>query len=368
MKIEAMNTFRMMINDFAGSDDALVGKANYSEHSGGIKVTDRTLGWKIAAPFRSSTEKAENTAVRQRLIDALCTTFGLETKESSMETLEKLLGKKVFNRDDFGTLSQHGEVSSTRPLTARRVRAIVNRVTELKVAEDTHAALRQGCNEAMKGMIALFDEADTVKTEDFETKANRVLLYAREDLGEEKADDGQSLKSLLRKCAYEAVSNLTADSFDQFKEKLSVSVYVKLEEAMRHGADKWGKPFPEDAKRLLVLDALYLSIQKRVEDDKVARHEAEKAALEAEKTALEEEIKTQILHRDANINVQAVTLKSMPKAEIARRVRSAAVTRAKGRQAAKEVKVLEAKLAALKQKIEAAKNVQEPQKFIPGWM
>lgn len=90
----------------------------------------------LSALRRSDAEKAENNAVRTQLLESLGKVFGMELEtgandkvyfsESFMETLEKHLGSD-FKRSDFG-LNDKGEVTSGKPLTMRRIEAIVSKV------------------------------------------------------------------------------------------------------------------------------------------------------------------------------------------------------------------------------------------------
>ena len=100
----------------------------------GIKANGVYSG-ALSALTRSSEEKAANNAVRTELLKALGRAFNVKgiTEEDGKVTfskdfmmrLEKILGAD-FKRGDFG-LNSKGEVSSGKPLTMRRVQAIVKK-------------------------------------------------------------------------------------------------------------------------------------------------------------------------------------------------------------------------------------------------
>ena len=86
----------------------------------------------LSAKGRTVDEKNANNAVRTELLKALAQTFDIATdrmhngtrfSQDFMRKLEKLLGP-AFKRDDF-KVGEDGVVASGRPLTARRIKAII---------------------------------------------------------------------------------------------------------------------------------------------------------------------------------------------------------------------------------------------------
>ena len=87
----------------------------------------------LSARNREQTERDANNAVRTELLKALARTFDIATtdrpangthfSQKFMQKLETLLGP-AFRRDDF-KVGEDGVVSSGRPLTARRIKAIL---------------------------------------------------------------------------------------------------------------------------------------------------------------------------------------------------------------------------------------------------
>ncbi len=91
----------------------------------------------IRAIFRSRASKTANNEARTALLKSLGNAFGLSGMNEQngrvtfsgefMNKLQKLIGP-AFKAKDFGISANGGAVSSGKPLTARRVSAIMNRV------------------------------------------------------------------------------------------------------------------------------------------------------------------------------------------------------------------------------------------------
>ena len=110
-----------------GADDAI---ANLGENNSLVQNGNRGLG--VFAKIRFTSTKANNNAVRTELLKALGQAFeidgvteqGDKTRFSDqfMNRLEEILGP-AFKRDDFGI--KDGAVDSGKPLTQRRIKAII---------------------------------------------------------------------------------------------------------------------------------------------------------------------------------------------------------------------------------------------------
>ncbi len=128
--------FERIQKDTSISDDAILNESK----TGKISQNGRYTGW-MSAFSRSDTEKAQNNQMRTRLLETLGLAFKLEGvshengrttfSKDFMDRLEQLLGKD-FKRSDFG-ISRDGEVTSGRPLTKRRISAILNKADSLGV-------------------------------------------------------------------------------------------------------------------------------------------------------------------------------------------------------------------------------------------
>lgn len=99
-------------------------------------VQNGKLGSLFSRMFRSTVEKNQNNTARTALLKSLGQAFGLSgmtesggtTKFSAdfMKKLEGILGRNILKTGDF-KLSPDGTVSSGKPLTKRRIDAIVNK-------------------------------------------------------------------------------------------------------------------------------------------------------------------------------------------------------------------------------------------------
>lgn len=102
---------------------------------GGIKAHGNYTGW-FSSLSRSDEECKANNAARTALLKSLGQAFGLEGvsekdglvtfSKGFMDRLTQILGNEVFKRDDFKVRAD-GIVKSGRPLTKRRIEAIVNK-------------------------------------------------------------------------------------------------------------------------------------------------------------------------------------------------------------------------------------------------
>lgn len=103
---------------------------------GGVKANGRyTLFGKYS---RTDDQRADNNAVRTALLQSLGQAFGLSGMSDEggtvkfsrdfMDRLEKILGSKVFKRGDF-EVGEDGVVKSGKPLTQRRITAILSKAT-----------------------------------------------------------------------------------------------------------------------------------------------------------------------------------------------------------------------------------------------
>jgi hypothetical protein len=107
--------------------------ANIGENN---SITQKGSYYRIGWVFRSSETEKANKAVRTELLQSLGNAFGLNGMSKNkdgvtifskgfMAKLEKLLGAD-FKKDDF-KIGPDGTVSSGKPLTQRRISAIINR-------------------------------------------------------------------------------------------------------------------------------------------------------------------------------------------------------------------------------------------------
>lgn len=113
----------------------------------GIKQNG-VYGGMLSAIGRKRAEKIENNAVRTALLKALGDALGLANSTNFdgehftpefMDKLQRLIGRD-FKRGDFG-IDEYGFVSSGRPLTARRITAILTRVQTIAEGPETSSGV-----------------------------------------------------------------------------------------------------------------------------------------------------------------------------------------------------------------------------------
>ncbi len=109
-----------------------------------------TYSGALSALGRSKIEKAANNEVRTELLRALGQAFNLDGMSEKggevtfskgfMDQLEKIFGSD-FKRDDF-KIDADGKVSSGRPLTARRIKAIITKAEQAVAAPATEGTVK----------------------------------------------------------------------------------------------------------------------------------------------------------------------------------------------------------------------------------
>ncbi len=124
----AMSAFKQFQTEASSNPDAIA----HSNADGSIKQAGTYKGV-MSAVFRTDDEQAQNNQARTALLTALGKAFDLRGCSRSngkvlftkdfMDQLEKHLGES-FKRGDFG-ISANGEVTSGKPLTQRRISAIL---------------------------------------------------------------------------------------------------------------------------------------------------------------------------------------------------------------------------------------------------
>lgn len=128
INFSALNEFR---NLEVQSKKAILAETNGEGYS-----SINTYKGPLSAMVRSEGERLVNNNMRENLMDALANAFGMKDEVSTVEgkkqysatlidTLEKHLGKD-FKLADFGF--KDGAVTSGRPLTMRRVEAILSKL------------------------------------------------------------------------------------------------------------------------------------------------------------------------------------------------------------------------------------------------
>ena len=191
-----LNALSRFSNVNFGDNDAI---ANLDEGNG--LVQNEKLGFILTRKFRSSTAEKQNNAVRTELLKALGNAFGLNDgvsvnngkttfTDQFMNRLEEILGP-AFKRGDFGI--KNGVVDSGKPLTQRRIHAIVKAArakgdaeaydgTTYLVKVDYIKGLikgKGGLDGAAKQSALDFFDVKIRKTIDFLDKEFKGLSYAK---------------------------------------------------------------------------------------------------------------------------------------------------------------------------------------------
>jgi hypothetical protein len=185
--ISALDAFR---NAQLNGEDAIanVGKDNTVSQKGSYHGA-------LGAIFRLSSTRAANNAARTEFLRSLGNAFGLEGigrnaqgvttfSRDFMDKLERLLGPD-FNRDDF-KVGADGTVSSGKPLTQRRITAIIKQATIVGKGEYDYSTYKTKLN-YVKGQIeglkidGSLNYAKEAAVQHFE-KVAKLLEFAEKEL------------------------------------------------------------------------------------------------------------------------------------------------------------------------------------------
>jgi len=129
----------------------------------GLKA-NKKLGNPIWRLFRSDDTRDANNAVRTELLKSLGQAFGLSGMSEKdgkvtfskefMTKLEKILGADVLKTDDF-KVKDDGTVSSGKPLTSRRITAILNKAAVVSNTDDFNVDIYKAKMDAIKKDLGL---------------------------------------------------------------------------------------------------------------------------------------------------------------------------------------------------------------------
>ncbi len=177
--ISALDTFR---NVNLGGENAI---ANLGEGDKVVKKND--YHGAIGKIFRSGTTKAANNAVRTELLRALGKAFDLSGMSETdgtvtftkdfMDKLAKLLGP-AFKREDFG-VGDDGVVKSGKPLTQRRISAIVEKALRISGEFDVKgygAKLSKIQAELKSGYAITYYESVKTALDFYKNELDRVII------------------------------------------------------------------------------------------------------------------------------------------------------------------------------------------------
>jgi len=110
---------------------------NPSASAKGLKRVVSGGTWSLTSKFsRTDIERDNNNGTREVFLRSLGKAFGMDADASLQQILDDLnaqLGSKILKPEDFGLAN--GQVTSGKPLTERRITAIVDKVCELAKIE-----------------------------------------------------------------------------------------------------------------------------------------------------------------------------------------------------------------------------------------
>ena len=172
VNLAALNMFRTA-KDWTADSIANLDGGNAIKKAG-------EYGGAFSALGRSKIEKAANNEMRTELLKALGDAFGLQVLTDNdgkarftrdfLRTLERNIGAE-FKRDDF-KLDADGYVCSGRPLTARRIKAIISKVTSATLdAGSSGSSISTGRADALMSSSELDSES---AVGGFSTSAGKV--------------------------------------------------------------------------------------------------------------------------------------------------------------------------------------------------
>lgn len=137
----------------------------------------------LSSLSRTTEEKAANNQARTELLKALGRAFNIDGMHEDagkvtftkafMDRLEKILGSD-FKRGDF-KLNSEGEVVSGRPLTMRRIEAIVKKADLVGTGNFTYSAYKQKMDVILKDMG--LEKMTPEQLQNYEGKNRAVVRY-----------------------------------------------------------------------------------------------------------------------------------------------------------------------------------------------
>ena len=191
MSMEINTTHLAMFRDVKlGNENAI---ANVGTDGKSV-VQNKELGSPISRLFRSKTEKSLNNAARTALLKSLGQAFGLSgmtesggtTKFSAdfMKKLEDILGRDVLKTGDF-KISSDGTVSSGKPLTKRRIDAIINKAVLVSPGAYNYADYKAKLDYVrtrLDAMPATMDKGDVEGAKQKFNLAEKMMDFVKDEI------------------------------------------------------------------------------------------------------------------------------------------------------------------------------------------
>ena len=191
MSMEINTTHLAMFRDVKlGSENAI---ANVGTDGKSV-VQNKELGSLFSRLFRSKTEESLNNAARTALLKSLGQAFGLSgmtesggtTKFSAdfMKKLEGILGRDVLKTGDF-KISSDGTVSSGKPLTKRRIDAIINKAVLVSPGAYNYADYKAKLDYVrtrLDAMPATMDKSDVEGAKKKFNLAEKMMDFVKDEI------------------------------------------------------------------------------------------------------------------------------------------------------------------------------------------
>ena len=191
MSMEINTTHLAMFRDMKlGGENAI---ANVGTDGKSV-VQNKKLGSLISRLFRSKTEESLNNAARTALLKSLGQAFGLSgmtesggtTKFSDdfMKKLEGILGRDVLKTGDF-KISSDGTVSSGKPLTKRRIDAIINKAVLVSPGAYNYADYKAKLDYVrtrLDAMPATMDKGDVEGAKQKFNLAEKMMNFVKDEI------------------------------------------------------------------------------------------------------------------------------------------------------------------------------------------
>ena len=191
MSMEINTTHLAMFRDVKlGSENAI---ANVGTDGKSV-VQNKELGSLFSRLFRSKTEESLNNAARTALLKSLGQAFGLSgmtesggtTKFSAdfMKKLEGILGRDVLKTGDF-KISSDGTVSSGKPLTKRRIDAIINKAVLVSPGAYNYADYKAKLDYVrtrLDAMPATMDKGDVEGAKQKFNLAEKMMNFVKDEI------------------------------------------------------------------------------------------------------------------------------------------------------------------------------------------
>lgn len=170
--------------------------------------------------FRWGDERMANNNTRQQFLNSLKETFGLtESGKDLVNKLGRILGKDVFKPEDY-TFDKNGVIDCGRPLTARRIKAVSEKIVAMHSQAMTendnkvNQTIQAVCNK-LKRLYTLLDTGKLPKVSNSEMNDIYTTIYKIQNEPEEMND----AKYKYRYVGFSAALRVAVNTLDRTSEE-----------------------------------------------------------------------------------------------------------------------------------------------------